>query len=68
MEDYFAQSFREMIELRGYLQPPFTEEEQRELHRIFNSCDCQPNGNNHADDCILMLGLFTFAKERKQQS
>jgi len=68
MEHEFVQTFSEWMELRAYLQEPFTEREQQELDRLWHSCDCQPNGNSHAYDCAIFLGLAAFAKKRKQQS
>lgn len=68
MEHEFVETLSEWMELRAYLHEPFTEQEQQDLDRIWHSCDCQPNGNSHAYDCAVFLGLAAFAKKRKQQS
>lgn len=69
MEHDFVETFREWMPIRAYLQAPFTEDEQRELDRVMNSCNCQPRiPRAHVYDCSVIVGLITFANKRKPQS
>lgn len=66
MEHGFVETFREWLELSPWLRnEPFTEEEQRELDRVVNSCNCQATMHYHAFDCPVVAGLIALAKKIK---
>jgi hypothetical protein len=66
MEHGFVETRREWLELSPWLRnEPFTEEEQRELDRVANSCNCQNRMHAHAYDCPVMVGLIALAKKKK---
>ena len=68
MEHGFVETTREWLGLSSWLRhEPFTEEEQRELDRIANSCNCENRMHRHAYDCPAMVGLIVFAKKIKRR-
>jgi len=68
MEHGFVETTREWLQLNPWLRnEPFTEEEQRELDRVVNSCNCQNTMHRHAYDCPAMVGLIALAKKKKRR-